>query len=75
MKFVTKMESPPKKREKRILEAKGLLPIDGTNGEGSQKDESKNRVKVALYARVSSRESLDRQDPENQLIILRRRVE
>ena len=32
-------------------------------------------IKAALYARVSSRESQDRQDPENQLIILRRRAE
>lgn len=45
------------------------------------KDESKNPIKVALYARVSSREEqLDsdgkpRQTPENQLQILRRRAE
>jgi len=32
-------------------------------------------IKVALYARVSSRESAERQDPENQFRILRRRVE
>ena len=32
-------------------------------------------IKVALYARVSSRESAERQDPENQLRLLRRRVE
>lgn len=32
-------------------------------------------IKVALYARVSSRESAERQDPENQLRILRRRAE
>ena len=41
----------------------------------SDKSESKKPVKVAIYARVSSRESLERQDPENQLRILRRRVE
>ena len=40
-----------------------------------EKSESKNRVKVALYARVSSRETQDRQNPENQLIILRKRAE
>jgi len=40
------------------------------------KDESiEKRIKVALYARVSSRESQERQDPENQLRILRRRAE
>jgi len=39
----------------------------------SKSDE--NKVKAALYARVSSRESLDRQDPENQLRILRARAE
>lgn len=39
-------------------------------------NESKEkRIKSALYARVSSRESLERQDPENQLRILRRRAE
>ena len=41
----------------------------------SEKNESKKPIKVAIYARVSSRESLDRQDPENQLRILRRRAE
>ena len=40
-----------------------------------KKSESINRVKVALYARVSSRESSERQDPENQLRLLRRRAE
>ena len=40
-----------------------------------EKNESKKPIKVAIYARVSSRESLDRQDPENQLRILRRRAE
>lgn len=40
-----------------------------------EKSESKPPIKVAIYARVSSRESLDRQDPENQLRILRRRAE
>ena len=41
----------------------------------SEKNESKKPIKVAIYARVSSRESLDRQDPENQLRLLRRRAE
>jgi putative DNA-invertase from lambdoid prophage Rac len=41
----------------------------------SNKSESENHIKVALYARVSSRESQDRQDPENQLRLLRRRAE
>ena len=41
----------------------------------SEKSESKNHVKVAIYARVSSRETQDRQDPENQLRLLRRRAE
>ena len=36
---------------------------------------TKPRRKVALYARVSSREESERQDPENQLRILRRKVE
>lgn len=40
-----------------------------------EKGESKKPIKVALYARVSSRESQERQDPENQLRILRRRAE
>lgn len=46
-----------------------------------EKDESKKSIKVALYARVSSREEqLDsngkpRQTPENQLRLLRRRAE
>lgn len=41
----------------------------------SNKSESKKPIKVALYARVSSRESQERQDPENQLRLLRRRAE
>ena len=41
----------------------------------SNKSESKKPIKVALYARVSSRESQERQDPENQLRLLRKRAE
>lgn len=40
-----------------------------------EKSESNNHVKVAVYARVSSRETQERQDPENQLRLLRRRAE
>lgn len=36
-----------------------------------EKDESKSGGNAALYARVSSREAQNRQDPENQLIRLR----
>lgn len=51
---------------------------NSTSSVESQKrkdSEEKRKIKVALYARVSSRESADRQDPENQLRILRRRAE
>lgn len=50
------------------MEAKVLLPNDGSNGKAPRKSESKQ---AALYARVSTSEAEGKQDPENQLIRLR----
>lgn len=64
-----------KKREKRINNCQSDGNNNNSKVDALEKDESKKPIKVALYARVSSRESQERQDPENQLRILRRRAE